>query len=109
MMSARGELSRTGKENRTLPTGVSVVMVQRAMPPGSRRIVSTPPNISVKCVRFEKKFFTACSGASTLSLPLNDERTRNIESEVGDRKSGIREIFEPVRFGVFIHTVASAR
>src|SRR5207253_7999650 len=89
MMSARGELSRTGKEKRTLPTGVSVAMVQRAMPPGSRRIASTPPNISVKCERFAKKFLTACKGASTLSLPLNDERTRNMyqRSVVRDRKS----------------------
>src|SRR5207248_11258301 len=87
MMSARGELSRTGKENRTLPTGVSVAMVQRAMPPGSRRIASTPPSISVKCERFEKKFFTACKGEATLSVPLNDERTRNMESEVGGQKS----------------------
>src|SRR5881227_1978247 len=90
MMSARGELSRTGKEKRTLPTGVSVAMVQRAMPPGSRRIASTPANISVKCERFAKKFLTTCKGASTLSFPLNDERTRNMESEVGDRKSEVR-------------------
>src|SRR5437667_8568036 len=82
MMSARGELSRTGKENRTLPTGVSVAMVQRAMPPGSRRIASTPASISLKCDRFEKKFLTACKGASTVSLPLNDERTRNMAEVV---------------------------
>src|ERR1043166_4020854 len=53
-------------------------MVQRAIPPVSRRMPSTPPSMSVKLVRLEKKFLTACKGAWTSIFPLNDERTRNI-------------------------------
>src|SRR5262245_55076080 len=77
-MSAWGVVSRTGKVNRTWPTGVSVAMVHRATPPVSRRMFSTPPSMSVKLVRLAKKPRTACKGAFTFIFPLNDDRTLNI-------------------------------
>src|SRR5207237_4122005 len=78
MVSACGEVSRTGSERRTRPTGVSVAIVQRAIPPGSRRMPSTPASNSVKFERSEKKSLILPIGALISSSVLNEDLTRNI-------------------------------
>src|SRR2546430_10806449 len=79
MVWGLGEVSRTGKLKRTLPTGVSVVIVQRMTPAVSRRMLSTPGSMSVKFVSFEKKLRTTGNGALISILSLNEDLMRNME------------------------------
>src|ERR1041385_4771773 len=79
MVFTFGEVSRTGKLKRTLPTGVSVAIVQRITPAVSRRMLSTPGSIFVKFVTVEKKLRTTGSGALISSLSLNEDLMRNME------------------------------
>src|ERR1043165_6886092 len=79
MMFTFGEVSRTGKLKRTLPTGVSVAIVQRMMPAVSRRMLSTPGSISVKFVSWEKKLRTTGKGALISLFSLNEDLMRNME------------------------------
>src|SRR5437016_4743225 len=91
MVSACGEVSRTGSERRTRPTGVSVAIVQRTMPPGSRRMLSTPARRAVKFVRSEKKSLILALGALISSSVLNEDLTRNIGTpEVRSQRSEVR-------------------
>src|SRR5437764_12394476 len=87
MVWGLGEVSRTGKLKRTLPTGVSVVIVQRMTPAVSRRMLSTPGSMSVKFVSFEKKLRTTGNGALISILSLNEDLMRNMESVVSGQWS----------------------
>src|SRR5438094_946886 len=87
MVWGLGEVSRTGKLKRTLPTGVSVVIVQRMTPAVSRRMLSTPGSMSVKFVSFEKKLRTTGNGALISILSLNEDLMRNMKSVVSGQWS----------------------
>src|SRR5256886_14736622 len=109
MVWGLGEVSRTGKLKRTLPTGVSVVIVQRMTPAVSRRMLSTPGSMSLKFVSFEKKLRTTGNGALISILSLNEDLMRNMKSVV----SGQSEVsnscaqFYFTRFAggrMFLHT-----
>src|SRR5437588_7415871 len=53
-------------------------MAQRATPPASRRMLSTPASISVKLARSEKNSFILTMGALISSSVLKEDFTRNI-------------------------------
>src|SRR3989442_4432012 len=98
IVSACGEVSRTGSERRTPPTGVSVAIVHRATPPGSRRMLSTPASISLKVVRSEKNSLILSRGALMSSSVLNEELTRNIwKLEVRSQRSEVRRLIVHAR------------